>query len=84
MLHEQCRPQLNHTAVSRHCEAFIYAQGLNILGIPGLPLQILQHHFPARVPLIPPCQPGANDLLVQVPPIRQDDLGNGALIANMQ
>src|ERR1035441_3474217 len=51
------------------------------LRVPRLLLQILQYRLPARVSLIPPCQPGANKFLVQVPPIRQDDLGNGALIA---
>src|ERR1035441_8062338 len=51
------------------------------LSIPRLLLQIPQHRLPARVLLIPPRQPGANDLLVQVAPIRQDDFGDGALIA---
>src|ERR1017187_5135749 len=45
---------------------------------PRFLLQIPQHRLPARVLLIPPCQPGANKFLVQVPPIRQGDLGGGA------
>src|SRR5664280_2691317 len=45
---------------------------------PRLLLQIPQHRLPAPVLLIPPCQPGANKFLVQVPPIRQDDLGGSA------
>src|ERR1019366_1236805 len=49
------------------------------LRIPRLLLQIPQRRLPARVLLIPPCQPSANKCLVQVPPIRQDDLGGGAV-----
>src|ERR1019366_4389159 len=51
------------------------------LRIPRLLLQIPQRRLPARVLLLPPCQPPprTNELLVQVPPIRQDDLGGGAI-----
>src|ERR1017187_9717649 len=50
------------------------------LRIPRLLLQIPQHRLPARVSLISPCQAGADKLLVQVPPIRQDDLGGSAFV----
>jgi hypothetical protein len=51
------------------------------LSIPGLLLQILQHRLPLRVLLIPSRQPCANKFLIQVAPIRQDDFGDGALVA---
>src|ERR1017187_7073475 len=50
------------------------------LRIPRLLRQIPQHRLPACALLIPPCQPGANNLLVQVPPIRQDGLGGSAFV----
>src|ERR1039457_2993590 len=43
-------------------------------------LQIPQHRLPAPVLLIPPCQPGANKFLVQVPPSRQDGVGGSAFV----
>src|ERR1035437_3440514 len=45
---------------------------------PRLLLRVPQHRLPAPVLLIPTCQPSANKFLVQVAPIRQDDLGGGA------
>src|ERR1035441_9847819 len=65
--------------LSKHCRLRLASQPT--LSIPGLLLQILQYRLPSRIPLIPPCQPGTNKFLVQVSPIRQDDLSDGALIA---
>src|ERR1035438_10329327 len=57
-----CQPSANNRSLRR----------------PRFLLQIPQHRLPARVLLIPPCQPSANKFLVQVRPIRQNDLGGGA------
>ena len=50
-------------------------------GRPRLVLEVAQYCFVPCVPLVPPGEPGAHDLAVQVPAIRQDDLGHGAPVA---
>ena len=48
---------------------------------PRFLLQIAENQFATRVVLIPPRQPGPHEFLVQIPAIRQDDFGDGALVA---